>query len=211
MKQIDLYFDFISPYAYLVFQKLDSLPADYVINPRPILLAGLLKHYETRGPGEIAPMRNFVYRQIQWLADRDGIPLRFPPIHPFNPLKLLRLCIANGGDIELVKRIFFFVWGEGKASDNDEHWRQLLGDIDITPQAADNMVQDPVVKTQLIQNTEAAIELGLFGVPAFVVGGEVFWGYDAMQFVCDYVDDPDLFKTEGMVRADNVGSGVVRR
>ena len=43
IKEIDFYFDFISPYAYLAYQKIQSLPKDIRINYKPILLEYLLE------------------------------------------------------------------------------------------------------------------------------------------------------------------------
>ncbi len=210
MKKIDWYYDFISPYAYFTCNSLEQFPEEVQINPKPILLAGILKHYETKGAGEIPPMRKFTYRQIQWLADRHEILLQFPPMHPFNPLKLLRLSIALGGGIEVVTRLFHFVWGEGKSSDSEQDWHILLSDLGMSPSTADTMLNEQYVKDQLMQNTQEAVTKGLFGVPAFVVDQEVFWGFDSMAFVNDYLKNTDLFNTVGMQQADSVGSGVVR-
>ena len=65
---------------------------------RPVLFAGLLKHHGQLGPAEIAPKRDWTYRQVLWLAHAHGIPLQMPAAHPFNPLALLRLALACGQD-----------------------------------------------------------------------------------------------------------------
>ena len=92
----DWYFDFISPFAYLQWQAVRRLPGIVPVC-RPVLLAGLLSHHGHKGPAEIPSKRLFTYRHAQWRADRAGIPMTFPPAHPFNPLAALRLCIAAGG------------------------------------------------------------------------------------------------------------------
>ena len=89
------YFDVISPFAYLQLVRFDRLPEDLTITYRPILFAGLLGHWGHKGPAEIEAKRLHTYRFSQWRADREGIRLRYPPVHPFNPLKALRLCINN--------------------------------------------------------------------------------------------------------------------
>jgi 2-hydroxychromene-2-carboxylate isomerase len=207
-RRVDWYFDFISPFSYLASASLQRLPANIELRPRPILFAGLLQHWDTRGPAEIEPMRRFTFRHIRWLADRDGIELRFPPMHPFNPLKLLRLCIALGGDPALARRLFRFVWAEGRSADDPEHWQSLLAELGAPD--ADERIADPAVKDALRRNTEQALEAGVFGVPGFVVGGEVFWGYDAMDFLCAFLDDPRLLDTPGMRAADAMPEGPQR-
>ena len=118
LKKIDWYFDFISPFSYLASESLDRFPAGLELRPCPVLFAGLLQHWQTRGPAEITPMRRFTFRHIRWLADNNNLALTPPPEHPFNPLKLLRLCIALGSAPAVVQRLFRFVWAEGRSSDD---------------------------------------------------------------------------------------------
>ena len=209
MKTVDWYFDFISPFSYLASARLDRLPADVELRARPILFAGLLAHWQTRGPAEIEPMRRFTFRHIAWLAARDGIELRLPPAHPFNPLKLLRLCIARGADVALAQRLFRFVWAEGRTSDDPAAWQALGRELGISD--LDAAVEVPEVKARLRENTEAAIARGVFGVPGFAVDDEIFWGYDALEFLNAYLADPGLLKTPAMRAADALPQGVQRR
>lgn len=207
---LEWFYDFISPYAYLASQSLDRFPAELRIVHRPILFAGILKQWDTRGPGEIAPMRKFTYRQIAWLAEKNAIPIKFPPTHPFNPLKLLRLNIALGDDPAVADRLFKFVWGEGKSSDNPSDWSELIEEFGLTAQQAEGLISDPAVKQQLVTNTEQAIARGIFGVPGFILDNEVFWGFDSMPFVVDYLREPGLFNRPAMMQADGVGEGIKR-
>lgn len=71
MKPAQWYFDFISPYAYLQAQRLQKLREYCELEPRPVLLAALLSHWGQLGPAEIAPKRQFTYKQVRWLARRS--------------------------------------------------------------------------------------------------------------------------------------------
>ena len=207
MKKIDWYFDFISPFAYLASQSLDRLPADIELRPCPVLFAGLLQHWETRGPAEIAPMRRFTFRHIQWLADINDIPLKLPPIHPFNPLKLLRLCIALQDGQELGQRLFRFVWSEGRSADNPNDWQALMTELGVDDE---DCVSTTEVKIRLRQNTRDAIDKGIFGVPSFMVDGEIFWGFDSVDFLLAYLNEPELLRSPGMQAADAMPEGITR-
>ncbi|MCW8947960.1 MAG: 2-hydroxychromene-2-carboxylate isomerase [Sedimenticola sp.] len=211
VKKIVWYYDFISPYAYLASQALERFPEAVAIECRPILFAGILKQWDTRGPGEITPMRKFTYRQIAWLARKNDISINFPPIHPFNPLKLLRLNIALGDRLEVADRLFRFVWTEGNSSDDQDAWGELVADLGLTLEQAEGMVNDPDVKRKLVAETECAIEQGIFGVPGFIVDGEVFWGFDSMPFILDFLKEPGLFTQATMLQADGVGEGIKRK
>jgi len=209
MQRIDWYFDFISPFSYLASERLERLPDGVELRARPILFAGLLQHWDTRGPAEIEPMRRFTFRHIRWLADRDGIDLELPPRHPFNPLKLLRLCVLLDADIAVARRLFRFVWAEGRTADDPGQWQALLDELGVDD--ADARIAAPAIKDGLRRNTERALDAGVFGVPGFVVDGEVFWGYDAMDFLCAYLDDPAVLQSPRMRAADALPQGLQRR
>ncbi len=85
--KLDWYFDFVSPFSYLQLERFDRLPAGTEVTLKPILFGALLKHLNQRGPAEIPHKREFTYKHVQWQADQAGIPLRFPPAHPFNPVR----------------------------------------------------------------------------------------------------------------------------
>eukprot|EP01041_Mallomonas_annulata_P024396 gene24396-45143_t len=97
MHQITFYLDFISPYAYLAFEELPVAlqGLSYQVHYKPVFLGGLLKHNAVLGPAEVPPKRHWIYRHVQWLAQRNGVALDFPAVHPFNPLGLLRLAVAT--------------------------------------------------------------------------------------------------------------------
>ncbi|MDN5937392.1 MAG: 2-hydroxychromene-2-carboxylate isomerase, partial [Salinisphaera sp.] len=184
--KVDWYFDFISPFAYL--QWAHQLPRleNVELELKPLLFAGLLKHWGHKGPAEIPGKRRFVYRQTLWMAQRLEVPLRIPNSHPFNPLPLLRLSLARHNDRDIVDRLFAFVWRDGCVPQDPRAWRRLCNDLDVT----DAELADPAVKQRLLDNGEEAIAKGVFGVPTLVTGGEPFWGVDAFDFFVDYLDNP---------------------
>ena len=96
MKHITFYLDFISPYAYLAFEKLPValMGYSYSVTYKPMLFAALLKRHGQLGPAEIPSKRDWTYRQVLWLARQQGLELQMPASHPFNPLTLLRLAVA---------------------------------------------------------------------------------------------------------------------
>ena len=119
MKQIDFYFDFISPFAYLAFEQLPEALAghSYQVHYKPVLFAGLLQHHGQKGPAEISGKRDWTYRHVVWLAQHHGIDMQMPSGHPFNPLALLRLAIACSPSRTpnrfVTESIFRHVWRGG--------------------------------------------------------------------------------------------------
>jgi 2-hydroxychromene-2-carboxylate isomerase len=205
---MDWYFDFISPYSYLQFERMPEWPAGTVLVPRPILFAGLLNHWGQKGPAEIPAKREFTYRQAQWIADRANVPFRFPPRHPFNPINALRLCIAAGNSTEAIRTIFRFVWAEGGEADTPEGIAELARRLGM-PDAA-TKIADPAVKATLRANGEDAIAAKVFGVPSLVIDGAVFWGQDATAMAMDFILHREHFETDAMRHAMAVPVGVSR-
>lgn len=201
------YFDVISPFAYLHLKQFDRIARPLAIELRPVLFAGLLKHWGTKGPAELPAKRVHTYRQCVWTARRLGVPFTMPPRHPFNPLRVLRLLTALDAPRAAVEAAFDFVWSEGR--DVDAEWPALCARLGVAPDTP--LIDDPSVKQRLQDATAAAASAGVWGVPTMAVGGELFWGADTIDFMNDFLADPSLFRQPDMQRADAAEIGVARR
>jgi 2-hydroxychromene-2-carboxylate isomerase len=212
MKHLTFYFDFISPYAYLAFEHLPKAlqGLSYQVSYKPILFAGLLKHYGQLGPAEIVPKREWTYRQIIWLAKEQGIEIRLPAAHPFNPLPFLRLAIACGNDGHcnrfVAERIFHSIWRSGAAPEDAQRIGQLSADIQPS-----RSITDADVKSALIRNTQEAIEAQVFGVPSLCVDKQVFWGMDSLPMLRQYLQGDTWFSQSAWQSAANLPVGTTRR
>jgi len=200
--RIDWYFDFVSPYSYICFHRLRELGAD--ISYRPVLFAGLLNHWGQKGPAEIPSKRQWTYRWCTWWAGELGLPFRFPASHPFNPLQHLRLAIASGCTPEAVRRIFDAIWVDGGEAADPDRFASLSAQLKIAP------AQLSEAKDSLRKNTEEAAARGVFGVPSFVVDGEVFWGADSIGFVKAFLANPKVLRNAEMQRVDRLPVGAAR-
>ena len=198
------YFDFVSPFAYLQNLRLNEFSSHIKIDRKPLLFAGLLKHWDSKGPAELPPKRLFTYRHVQWMADRLDIPLRFPDRHPFNPIPLLRLCIAAGCSKKAVDSIFKCIWEEGLVFDDPDHWNTFCNAVGLSVFEANELISKPEIKSELITNGENAIKRAVFGVPTLIVEGQLFWGYDSTSLVLDYLTNSGLFNSPAMKRLETL-------
>jgi 2-hydroxychromene-2-carboxylate isomerase len=182
---------------------MDDLQAD--VTYRPVLFAGLLNHWGQKGPAEIPAKRRYTYRWCHWWAEHLGIPFRFPAAHPFNPLPHLRLALAAGPTAEVVGRIFDAIWTTGR--DAAEGFEALCHELKVSPE----QLGTAQVKDALKKSTELAASRGVFGVPSFVVEGEVFWGADTIDFVKAFLADPTVLTNPEMRRVDALPVAAARK
>lgn len=210
MKHLTFYLDFISPYAYLAFEKLPQALMGHSVSVtyKPILFAALLKHHGQLGPAEMPGKRDWTYRQVLWQAHTQGVALQMPSRHPFNPLSLLRLalaCSSQGAPNRYVcETVFKHVWQGGAPADDPERLQQLTQLL-----APQRTVASDEVKAQLKANTEAALTLGVFGVPTLQVDDKLFWGFDALPMLTAYLNNDPWFDANWDAPA-SVAQGVRR-
>ena len=209
MKHLTFYFDVISPYAYLAFEALPELLTghSHSVTYKPILFAALLKHHGQLGPAEIAGKREWTYRQVQWLAQRQNTALQMTATHPFNPLGLLRLAVACGHpNRHTCEAILRHVWQGGADAADAGRLAELTSRL--TPERAPDSDE---VKSELKANCNEAIARGVFGVPTIEVDGKLFWGLDALPMLRDYLNAEAWFQTDAWEQSAKVPVGQARR
>ena len=192
MKHITFYLDFVSPYAWLAYERLsDALEGlSYSVSYKPVLLGALLQQHANPGPAGIAPKRDWTYRHVTWLGHAQGTPLQMPARHPFNPLPLLRQALACSDD-GCINRfvagaLLRHVWQGGHDALDAERLRVLAEQLSVQIRPGQDMHSDGP-KALLRANTEAAQAAGVFGVPAFEVDGKLFWGLDGLPMLRAYL------------------------
>lgn len=222
LHDISFWYDPISPYAYLAFERLPEALMGLSVRVRykPVLFAALLQAHGQLGPAEIPAKRDWTYRQIGWLAQQHGVPLDLPAAHPFNPLALLRLGLCTATDDApgetnryVTELLFHHVWRGGHHATDPARLaalQTLLQDHMAQRQKPWAAPDSAPVKQRLRDNTDAALVLGLFGVPALVVDGRVFWGHDALPMLRAYLDGDAWFHSGAWEAAARVPVGVQR-
>lgn len=223
LHELTFFYDPISPYAYLAFERLPQalMGLSVRVRYRPVLFAALLKAHGQLGPAEIPGKRDWTYRQVAWLAHQQAVPLDLPASHPFNPLPLLRLGLATAtddapGDTSryVTERLMRHVWRGGADATAPDRLAGLQASLE------DHMAQrrkpwvapdGEAVKQRLRANTDEALALGLFGVPSVVAGGRVFWGLDALPMLRAALDGDTWFRSGAWEAASALPAGVQRR
>jgi 2-hydroxychromene-2-carboxylate isomerase len=175
------------------------------ITPVPILLGGLLRATDNKGPGEVTAKRPHTYQFCVWQAEKLGIPFRFPEHHPFMTVAPQRLLVEQQANWEMVEKAFDYIWVEGR--DPNLSWSEFclyLGLAANTPKP-----ESPEVKERLIANTNLAKLDGAFGVPALIVNHHCFWGLDTIDWTLDYLARPGMFEEASYAYASKVPNGLL--
>ena len=204
------YFDVVSPFAHLALPAVEALSRRRPVLLRPIVFGAVLSHWGQLGPAEIGPKRLHTYRLCQFMAERAGIPLRFPPRHPFRSLDALRLLAALDARPDAVRAAFDFIWAEGRDPGDPAERDALCARLGIEDH--ETFVAERGAKDRLRAWTSEAIAAGVFGVPTLAAaGGALFWGVDALPMAEACLDDPGLLARGEMARLAGLPTGVQRK
>ena len=212
MKHLDFWFDPVSPYAYLAFERLPQVleGISYDVSYRPVLFAGMLKQWGQKGPAEIEPKRAWTFRQVHWLSHVHEVAMDTPAVHPFNPLPLLRLlwaCAPDGGtpNRRVCEVVLRHAWTGGDDAIDPQRLQALTRQL--MPRVSPD---DPDIKQALRGATDEALRLGIFGVPTVQVNDRMFWGLDALPMLRGYLEGDPWFQGEAWIKEGAPRPGVIR-
>lgn len=200
---VEFWFDFISPYAYLAWQRVHAIVEDRgrAVVYRPVLFASLLNHWGQLGPAEIAPKRIHAFKQVSRRAAALGVPMIPPPSHPFNPLLGLRLAsleLPAARQRALIDALFRAVWAGGPGIDDPQVVAQLLSDAGFDAAALLAAAGAPAHKQRLVSQTQVGVDAGVFGIPAMIADGELLWGEDSLDDLARFLDGEDAVDLEAL-------------
>ena len=196
-KKIEFYFDFLSPYSYVAWTWVKSQPLDFDFYP--VSVASLISHYETKGPAQIKPKRNYLFKDLLRFTKLHNIPFVTPKNLPFNSLYALRLSLFSvSGSLqkEVIDAIFTAGWVEGKDIGSDSVLREILEAKKLPVDQLFEKMEAKDARAQLKSNVELALSKELFGVPSFLVDEEMFWGNDSVKYLEMYLNGTDPLDQE---------------
>lgn len=192
-KIIEFIFDFGSPNAYLAWHGLQPIleRTSAALDITPCLLGGIFKLTNNQAPW-------MTYSNIKGKLDYERLEMtRFVALHgltkfkmnphfPVNTLILMRGAVAakeSGVLNAYVKAGLTAMWEDGENMSDPDVFRTVMDRARLDGAGLLSATQDPVIKSKLAENTDAAVARGAFGIPTFFVGNEMFFGKDRLDQV----------------------------
>lgn len=189
-RTVEFIFDFGSPNAYLAAQVLPAIAARHgaAVRLTPCLLGGIFKATGNQSPAQAfaAIKGKLAYEMLElrrFVARHGLVRFRMNPHFPVNTLMIMRGLIAAemAGMAEPYSRaVLAAMWEDGEKMDDPAVVQRVLDAAGLDGAAIIARTQDGAVKERLVANTETAVARGVFGIPTFFVGTEMFFGKDRL-------------------------------
>jgi len=188
MARLEFWFDFSCPFAYVASTQVEQLAqrTGAELDLRPMLLGGVFKARGT--PQNLAATLNPAKARhnlddMRRQAQRVGVPLRMPASHPMRTVEALRCVLAAGLSRPLIHRIYRAYWDENADISDRAVLARAIAEVGLDPATILARAETAEIKDELRRRTDEAVERGIFGVPTYFVGDQLFWGQDRSDMV----------------------------
>ena len=185
---VEFWFEFASTYSYLSVMRIERAAeaAGVDIEWKPFLLGPVfLALGWNDSPFNIYPPKGrYMWRDLERLAEKEGLPFRRPSRFPRNGLLAARVALVGveeGWVAAFARAVMTANFAEDREIGEEAVIVEILGTLGLPAAEVITRAQADANKLALRCQTERAAELGLFGAPSFRVGEELFWGNDRLE------------------------------
>lgn len=191
MATIDYYFSLVSPWSYLGHRRFEDLARrhDAAVGYKPVQALPLFAATGGQPLAKRAPERR-AYRLQELTRWREflGMPLNLQPRHfPVDDTLAAGLVIAAGAagrpQGPLIFAIMRAVWAEERDIAERATLKDIAAACGVDADALLEAAETPEIRGRFESNTQEAIAKGVFGIPTYVLGDELFWGQDRLDFL----------------------------
>ncbi len=124
-----------------------------------------------------------------------GLPLVLAPRHsPFDEsfaaccVIAARETIGEAPAVALAHRILKSLWEEEGNPADRTVLAELASEVGLDAPALLALAEEPRWAERRRADSEAALARGVFGAPSYVIGEEIFWGQDRLDFVARHLE-----------------------
>ena len=189
-KEINFYFDFISPYTYLAHKKIKSISKSIKINYKPILLGGLHNLEGITPPAFIKSKLKYMINDCNLVAKEKKFSFMWNSKFPLNSLHVMRGYLSINSNIKSLYMdvIFDAYWKNNLDISNEKILTNLIEKCGINSVIFFKNIKEQRIKDKLKNLTKEAHKKEVFGAPTFIVNNKIFWGQDRLEYALNEYD-----------------------
>ena len=189
-KTVEFLYDFASVPCYIAWTQIDAIArrANAQLTMTPVFCQGIFNAIGNPGPLAIPAKREWYGRDLELWVKKLGIPYRPNPNNPIRTLPLMRgvFVAQERGEIDrYVETIFEAIFVNSRNMSDIDVVHATFTDAGIDFESYWKEIERDDIKLKLRRNTDDAVGRGVFGVPTFFVGDQLFFGQDRLEFVSD--------------------------
>jgi len=193
-KKIEFYYDFSSPYTYIASTRIEKICEDNgaELEWKPFLLGGVFNEIGSIPAVQIDNKFRYLRQDFEESASYYGADFNFPELFPLNSVRSMRGAFAALEQNKLVEynhEMFRLYWTEGIDLSKAEILGEAVSKIGIDPEWFVNRIAEQEIKDKLREETNIAVERGVFGAPTMFVDEKMFWGNDRLDFLDRYLKE----------------------
>lgn len=179
---VEFLYDFASPHSYVAFHKLreisSRLPLE--VNYSPVFLGGIFKATNDAPLQAGTPEYNYMAKSLQRISKTLGIPFDFQhstfPVNSLRPLRGTYFASSVGRLAEYIAAVFGAYWASGVDISDRTALGDIAGSLGLDRERFLRSTEDEAAKLRLREDTERALQRGVFGAPTYFVDEEMYWG-----------------------------------
>ena len=196
-KNVEFYYDFSSPYTYIASKRIEEivLGNGATLEWKPFLLGGLFNEIGSTPAVQIDNKIRYLKEDTQECARYYGVEFNYPDLFPLNSVRCMRGAFAVSEQDKLVEYnhlMFREYFVEGKDLSRQEVLAESVATIGIDSEWFLTRIAEQDIKDMLRDETNSAIERGVFGAPTIFVDDKMYWGSDRLTFWTAILKRADL-------------------
>ncbi|NKE45641.1 2-hydroxychromene-2-carboxylate isomerase [Roseomonas frigidaquae] len=191
---IDYYLSLGSPWTHLGAARIEALAAQHgaTIRPIPCDFGGTVFPASGGLPLPKRSPQRQAYRMQELRRWREALdipihvqPKHFPCDESFSAACVIAVRETQGDApaLRLAHRVLKALWEEEANPADRETLSRLITEVGLDAAAVTALAEDPRWAEMRQADSQAALARGVFGAPSYVIGEDIFWGQDRLEFV----------------------------